>query len=929
MPFYQLTELDRTSEHDSYYFYQGKDEIQIQLNFGFSIAKEIVEFIAHHSQASEPLSLYIVYQKEKLTYMLGTADSELREKLNKHFSSCVWEKLPRDLDTAFAAEKVTLSGSVSPLVLQDRKENLLDELVKMIPREDFLIQVKFHLKQESVFKEQLRLLHDHIAKLSQKSMTQVGEQGHLGENLMKMIAGGENTSYQLKDVTAQQQLEVLENHLYVLSTQGTVFKQVDYHIYAGDGIASLIAKKMESFARRSGSLSMYQLRKQASSSLEYVNYAAANCIAPIIALPTSGVPGIKLNRRVEFDVDLQEPQYPAIELGTLVKHHATRIPVQIALKDLTKHVFVSGVTGSGKTSTIKSLLMKAVEAKKPFLVLEPAKTEYKYLENQVPNLRRYTLGIEGANGFRINPFAFPEHIHIQTHLDHLKSVFVAAFPMYGPMPYILETTFYHIYQRTGWDFISGTNLFAEQLERQALFPTMEDLHQAIDQAIEAVGYSADLTSDIRGALKVRIGSLLSGAKGSILNTQEGHSIPELLQTPTVMELEYIGDDQEKVFLMGLLLVSIYEHYSSEGKHSGTLQHLLVIEEAHRLLENAQRSSNQEIGDLRGKAVETFNHMLSEIRTYGQGMIIADQIPTKLSPDIIKNTNLKIIHRLFAKDDRQLVGESIGLDDEQIQEIIRLKQGEAVIFHGQIDRPMKVHVQVDAELLAENQADPKRPERAPFDLARFVLQQERFRSDSKRLIGTYLLFPEAECAINEKLSQLVSRITGQQFDQGTIQGLWSSLVQRFLQDTSLAEWISYVYLVEIKTTIQQGEAPLEVLRDALTRFLPAASVPYSMERYADLATPYAWMKTLFPTGEALSVLLEHPEELHQDNRRLQARVLKYSGIAAMVELSVLNSRHKSRLCHAIVLDECGDYPELLEKYFAIKPLQPWVTLGQHV
>ena len=123
----------------------------------------------------------------------------------------------------------------------------------------------------------------------------------------------------------------------------------------------------------------------------------------------------------------------------------------------------------------------------------------------------------------------------------------------------------------------------------------------------------------------------------MLDTAKSIPIRELLGQPVVFELEDIGDDDIKAFVIGILLVQLYEYRKAAGG-SHQLLGVLVVEEAHRLLKNVPSGEGN---NSRAKAVEFFCNMLAEIRSYGQGILIADQVPTKLASDTIKNTNLSL------------------------------------------------------------------------------------------------------------------------------------------------------------------------------------------------------------------------------------------------------------------------------------------------
>lgn len=357
--------------------------------------------------------------------------------------------------------------------------------------------------------------------------------------------------------------------------------------------------------------------------------------------------------------------------------------------DFTRHALIIGITGGGKTNTSKSLLStlwaKAERDRIPFMVIESAKREYWELRNisGFEELLVFTLGSESANTsvkYRINPFEAVDGISLQTHIDYLLSTFKAAFEMYPPMPYILETAVYEIYSDRGWDIVENHNIYGF-----TEYPTLSDLYNKIDIVVDRMGYHKEVQSNVKAALQARVNSLMIGGKGAMLNTPKSVPIGELLSRPVVMELEDIGDDETKSFVIGILLVQLYEYRKSQmTAGSRALSHILLVEEAHRLLKNV--NSSGESGSTQAKSVEFFCNLLAEIRTYGQGIIIADQIPTKLASDTIKNTNLKIVHRTVAQEDREAIGRAMNMNDAQIGYLSSLGRGYAAVYAEGDNRP---------------------------------------------------------------------------------------------------------------------------------------------------------------------------------------------------------------------------------------------------
>lgn len=423
-------------------------------------------------------------------------------------------------------------------------------------------------------------------------------------------------------------------------------------------------------------------------------------LAVATPLPIQEVEGITVSRRAEFGVNAPvDETAPSLTLGDVLDHgDLTRQKIRIRLDNLPKHLGVFGLTGSGKTTTVKHLLTQLWEKHRiPFLVIEPAKSEYRRLAG-VPSLSNdlviFSAGVESdaASPLRLNPFEFAAArspggtgIHLLTHIDRLKALFNASFPMYASMPYLLEEALLEIYRDNGWDLTSSRNRHLDTADPgiYEYFPTLFDLHGKVDAVVKRKGYWVEQEQNLKAALKTRIASLMTGSKGAMLNC--ARSIPDsaLFERPAVIELRHLGDDDEKAFLMGLLVSKLYEYRESQGSPGSgraPLKHVLVIEEAHRLLANTPESGGGlETANMRGKGVSTFIDMLSEIRAYGQGVIVVDQVPSRLHPYIVKGTATKVSHRLLARDDREMVGDTMGLEDGQMTDMGLLNQGEC-IFH---------------------------------------------------------------------------------------------------------------------------------------------------------------------------------------------------------------------------------------------------------
>lgn len=435
----------------------------------------------------------------------------------------------------------------------------------------------------------------------------------------------------------------------------------------------------------------------------------------ICTLPFESVPDFELKYGKIYPMIASDPN--GIVIGKISDGHRPLPSMVFSLseEDLNKHTFVCGITGSGKTTTVKGILRNC---NNPFMVIESAKKEYRNI--CLPEGRKapvvYTLGKPELNCLQFNPFYIQYGISLQTHIDFLKDLFNASFSFYGPMPYILEKCLHNIYKKRGWNLTLGyhpqlvnlddsTEIFDSAymkrqyatVSHQYLFPTMQDLKNEVKRYIEEeMQYDGEVGGNVKTAILARLESLCIGSKGFMFNTYKPVAAEELLQENVIFELEGLADDSDKAFCVGLLVVFINEYRQVFKDEHPTeklgLQHLLVIEEAHRLLKNVDTErSSENMGNPKGKAVEHFTNMIAEMRSYGQGVIIAEQIPSKLAPDVIKNSSNKIIQRVVSIDDQSLVANTIGIKEEDAVYLGSLRTGVALCHKEGMYLPVYVFV----------------------------------------------------------------------------------------------------------------------------------------------------------------------------------------------------------------------------------------------
>lgn len=418
----------------------------------------------------------------------------------------------------------------------------------------------------------------------------------------------------------------------------------------------------------------------------------------LVNFPLRSVPGISvIDSSPEFSMTPQAVNDNPIDFGKLLYGGTpVNIPYHLTLADLSKHTLLSGINGSGKTNTVMSILNALSSTNIPFLIIEPAKTEYvdwavEY-NKQHPNATidiympgckvyrdRKTRQDVDLKELRLNPFEpvwldEEQEPNVLSHIDRLKSTFAAAFPMYDILPVLMEDLIYTIYQNKSTDWLN-----AEPVFRKTMPPTLNSMSIGVDKVISNRQYEARIEQNMKACLNTRIDSLMRGWKDKMLNTVHSTPWDKLFERPVVINLSYVGDDVDKGFFMALILQFLYEYRSALAElgrvdfNDNTCKHLTIIEEAHRVM---MKCDNPEMPQY--KTAMMFSNMLSEIRAYGEGMFLVDQVPTRLIPDAIKNTNTKITHRIVAEDDCKAIAEAMGLSKEQRKIIPKLMVGECLV-----------------------------------------------------------------------------------------------------------------------------------------------------------------------------------------------------------------------------------------------------------
>lgn len=428
----------------------------------------------------------------------------------------------------------------------------------------------------------------------------------------------------------------------------------------------------------------------------------AGALTALTGLPRREVPGVRLVRTDVFDVtaNARVPE-PAVELGRILDARDCEVGAfAVSLASLSRPALVTGATGAGKSQTVRHLLEQLTTATIGWLAIEPVKSEYAAMAARLAGVGhavddalpgRVTLinpADPEAVPLSVNPLAPESGYPVQSHIDMVRALFVAAFDGTEPLPQVMSEALQRVYAECGWDPLTGGGR-ADQ-ETPPAVPTLARLQAAALAVLAEAGYGSELEAHLRGVIDVRLGSLRTGAAGRFFEGGHPADVGALLAGNVVVGLGGVAADEDKAFAVGALIIRIVEHLRLHSAHAGDeLRHVVVLEEAHRLLRASQHGAS-------AHAAEFFASLLAEISGYGEGIVVVEQRPAKLAPSVVANTALKVLHRLPATDDRQLVGGAMNLDDRQSRQVVSLPPGEAVVFADGMDRPMRIRVPFDGD-----------------------------------------------------------------------------------------------------------------------------------------------------------------------------------------------------------------------------------------
>lgn len=545
------------------------------------------------------------------------------------------------------------------------------------------------IRQRLPYTETRRRISDRVQGKDDNSESIVKSWDKYLNNLMKFpqflanivaFADSQDIAVMLADSVAA---EAVESGTYLIET---ISSENGFSMYESD--AKILHKEKEAGNYVAPFLSLYtleEIRPMFSFPILYPG-EAIECQKETDPTPFS--------KELSIDKDTGEV-HEVISLGVSSMGYDVTFPVKL----FKKHAFIAGVPGAGKTNTMLYLvttLWRDTQQQVPFLVLEPAKQEYRALA-MIDGMEELCVFSPGADTYfplHINPFQFPVGLTLAEHIANLNAVFAGAFELIPPSPFLIDSCIEKVYLDKGWNI-------NERNDGTKEYPTMQELYDSLKVAVEESGYEGESKSNIRSVMEVRIGSLLRREIGNVYNVRKSSIEPEdWLSRPVIIELEALGEGPAN--FMSLLISTLIREVLKIRKTSDVtkvnesalkreIEHIIFYEEAHNLI---GPTTDDPVGgsvDPKISATKYLVKMLAEVRALGEGIVIADQLPTAMAPEVLKNTGLKLGHRITAQDDRNLLGSTMSASAEQLEEQGTFGTGQALIFYENLLKPFKMRV----------------------------------------------------------------------------------------------------------------------------------------------------------------------------------------------------------------------------------------------
>lgn len=382
-----------------------------------------------------------------------------------------------------------------------------------------------------------------------------------------------------------------------------------------------------------------------------------------------------------------EESQNTIKIGKNKKELMLKYPIEL----LNKHAFICGVPGSGKTYTMLHMVTELHKNKIPFMVMEPAKKEYRAIYNygkEMFDIMLFSPHMNTLFPLHVNMMEFPEGITLSEHINVLMNVFESTFELGGPVYNLLDKSIGLAYEKYGWNEYNENDGSKE-------YPCLEELRDIFTDQVEKTTYNGNFKGDLKSFLNVRLEGLMRRDAGEVFNVKKSTIKPEdWISKSSIIEMEDMGE-KNRNFLTLLLCNYIREELKIIKKKNAddankNPNHVIFIEEAHNVIANTAEQSGSNINP-KISATKFIVDMLAEVRALRESIVIADQLPSSMAQEVMKNTGLKIALRMSSQDEREYISSTISASPVQIDNLSRYEKGKSLVFFEKMEKAMEVQI----------------------------------------------------------------------------------------------------------------------------------------------------------------------------------------------------------------------------------------------
>jgi len=358
----------------------------------------------------------------------------------------------------------------------------------------------------------------------------------------------------------------------------------------------------------------------------------------------------QIRRRVKKALEVKaahHQRYPFADTDTVqpLRLGSTRTGGYVGLteQDVTKHVLVAGQSGAGKTTLFYNVMQQLAV---PWWAFD-LKQDYRHLSRNDSN-----VVVLPWQQLQFNPLEPPPNVRSKRWAQVITEIFGHATALLsGSKNYLLK------------------HLVALYEDSGESWPTLQQLHTAVKE--DSLNY-ARKSANYRDTVSNRLdGVLLSG--DSVFSVSSGHVQPELLEKDVVFEFDGLGNDLQN-FLMESLFGYVFEYRLANTQRNQGLQHVFFLDEGKRVF-----SVYKERQDASG--IPTIDELTAKMREFGEGLVVADQEPSKLTESIKANTYVKMVLPMGDYNQFREVVDAMDLSQRQRDVAQDLGVGEAVVQVG--------------------------------------------------------------------------------------------------------------------------------------------------------------------------------------------------------------------------------------------------------